>query len=78
MNSIENLHGALPVREAGFENSSSPSRRLALAIWYVTSDDPQQESVPEYGQKSSTNEGKTKEEADPNRSLLFKIPVESI
>lgn len=63
---IESLHGAFPVREG---------RRLALAMWYVVSDDPE-ESVPKYGQ--STNEGETEEEADPNRSLLFEIPVESI
>jgi len=66
---IENLHGALPVKEEG---DHSTSRRLALAMWYVASEDPE-ETVPEYGQIDET-----KEEADPNRALLFEIPVESI
>ena len=71
---IENLHGALPVKEVDGKDDSQ-SRRLALAMWYVTSDDPE-ESVPEYGER--VNDGETEEEADPNRTLLFEIPVESI
>jgi len=70
---IENLHGALPVREGGGE-SNQLSRRLALAMWYVTSDDPG-EVVPEHGQ---ITEGQTKEEVDPYRTPLFEIPVDSI
>lgn len=70
---IENLHGALPVRDGG-ESTDYPSRRLALAMWYVASDDPE-EKIPEYGQST---EGETEEETDPNRTMLFKIPVESI
>ncbi len=66
---VENLHGALPVRDTG---DASPSRRLALAMWYVASGDPE-EKVPEYGHSDETEE-----EADPNRILLFEIPVESI
>ncbi len=66
---IENLHGALPVKEEG---DPSTSRRLALAMWYVASEDSE-ETVPEYGQIDETEE-----DADPNRSLLFEIPVESI
>ena len=71
---IENLHGALPVKAVG-GNDESPSRRLALAMWYVTSDDTE-EKVPEYGE--NIGEGETEEEADPNRTLLFEIPVQSI
>mmetsp|Transcript_1349 Transcript_1349/g.3340 ORF Transcript_1349/g.3340 Transcript_1349/m.3340 type:complete len:488 (+) Transcript_1349:59-1522(+) len=77
---IENLHGALPVREksgGGGDDGDDlglPSRRLALAMWYVASDDPA-ETVPEYGR---TAEGTTEEEEDPHRTLLFEIPVGSI
>jgi hypothetical protein len=67
---VENLHGALPVRE--IQSGTGTSRRLALAMWYVASGDPE-ETVPEYGQA-----GQTEEEADPNRTLLFEIPVRSI
>jgi hypothetical protein len=74
---IENLHGALPVRvpvRDGGESTDSPSRRLALAMWYVASDDPE-EKIPKYRQST---EGETEEETDPNRTMLFEIPVESI
>ena len=73
---IENLHGALPVREigGGDDDDLLPSRRLALAMWYVASDDPA-ETVPEYGRSA---DGATEEEEDPHRTLLFEIPVDSI
>ena len=78
---IENLHGALPVEGKTETNKDEkqkqqpPARRLALAMWYVT-DSNSEETVPEYGQpKSSTGK---EEEDDPNRTVLFEIPVESI
>jgi hypothetical protein len=43
-------------------------------MWYVASDDPE-EKVPEYGQST---EGETEEETDPDRTMIFEIPVESI
>lgn len=73
---VEGLHGALPVRERRTAAGTGvPSRRLVLAMWYVTSDDPG-EAVPAYGR--SGDEGETAEEADPNRALLFEVPVASI
>jgi hypothetical protein len=40
----ENLHGALPVRQHGGEDDENCplSRRLALAMWYVTDDSPEE------------------------------------
>jgi len=80
---IENLHGALPVKEiegtTNKNNDEEPqqrsARRLALAMWYVT-DSNSEETVPEYGQTSSSSGNE--EEDDPNRTVLFEIPVESI
>ena len=71
---VENLHGALPVQEAEENSSSDPSssRRLALAMWYVTTNDSE-EGVPEYGAAQNNAE-----EDDPNRAELFQIPVDSI
>jgi len=70
---IENLHGALPVKVSS--SSDNVSRRLALAMWYVLADNAPGEPIPEYG---ASKDDVTEEEADPNRTLLFAIPVESI
>ena len=43
-------------------------------MWYVTTEDSK-EQVPEYGQDA---DGGNEEEEDPNRALLFEIPVDSI
>jgi len=77
---IENLHGALPVRESPeTENNGYPSRRLVLAMWYVAAPEDNEERVPEYGHITSGNtKGDSEEEADPNRTLRFEIPVDSI
>ena len=64
-------------------SSPIPSRRLALAMWYVTSDEDNiAEHVPEYGSDeeddANDDDSKTEEELDPNRILLFELPVNRI
>lgn len=64
---IDFFHGTLSVRE-GKSGNESPSRRLALTMWYVTTDDSE-EQVPEYGKDI---DGRNEEEEDPNRTLAFR------
>ena len=84
---VENLHGALPVRERQHGDIDKPPRRLALAMWYVTDKEleeyvpPFQESNEESSASSSNTQSTTKPRKvyDPNDpdapKELFTIPI---
>ena len=48
---VENLHGAMAVRERDGGDADKPPRRVALAMWYVT-DKELEEYVPPFQQSN--------------------------
>jgi len=83
---VENLHGAMAVRERQGGDASKPPRRLALAMWYVTDKEleeyvpPFQESSKESSSPLSNTQTTVKpRKYDPNDpdapKELFTIPI---
>ena len=83
---IENLHGALPVKQRPeSKDGEEPSRRLALAMWYVT-DPSLEEYVPSFQEAKEQSSPELKSNAlkpgqvhDPNDPTapteLFVVPI---
>ena len=84
---VENLHGALPVKERQDGDTDKPPRRLALAMWYITDKEleeyapPFQESSKDSAASSSNTQSTTRSRKvyDPNDpdapKELFTIPI---